>query len=54
VARGVGRGLRNRGIADELGITVSTVKAHLSSIYAKLGARGRLDLFRFAVDKGLT
>ena len=54
VVRMVGRGLRNRGIAEELGTSESTVKSHLGNIYAKLGARGRLDLFRFATDKGLT
>jgi len=54
VVRMVGRGLRNRGIAAELGTSESTIKAHLGNIYAKLGARGRLDLFRFATDKGLT
>lgn len=54
VVRMVARGLRNRGIAAALGISESTVKAHLSRTYAKLGAHGRLDLFRFAADKGLT
>jgi two-component system, NarL family, nitrate/nitrite response regulator NarL len=54
VVRMVGRGLRNRGIAEELGTSESTVKSHLGNIYAKLGTRGRLDLFRFATDKGLT
>jgi two-component system uhpT operon response regulator UhpA len=45
--------LRNRGIAVELGISESTVKVHLAHIYAKLGAHSRLDLYRFATDKGL-
>jgi DNA-binding NarL/FixJ family response regulator len=54
VVRMVGRGLRNRGIAEELRISEHTVKAHLGNIYSKLGARGRLDLFRFAAEKGLT
>jgi DNA-binding NarL/FixJ family response regulator len=54
VARMVGRGLRNRAIAKVLAISESTVKAHLGRIYAKLGAHGRLDLFRFVADKGLT
>ena len=51
VVRMVGRGLRNRAIAAELGISENTVKAHLGNIYAKLGAHGRLDLYRFAKDK---
>jgi len=53
VVRMVGRGLRNRGIAGQLGISESTVKAHLGSIYDKLGAHGRLDLFRVAAESGL-
>ena len=53
VVRMVASGLRNRGIADELGISESTVKAHLGHIYEKLGRRGRADLLRFALAKGL-
>jgi DNA-binding NarL/FixJ family response regulator len=54
VVRTAGRGLRTRAIAAELGTSENTVKAHLGNIYAKLGVHGRLDLYRFAVDKGLT
>ena len=53
VVRLVGKGLRNRVIAAELGISESTVKVHLGRIYAKLGAKGRLGLYRFAADNGL-
>ena len=53
VTRMAGKGLRNRAIAAELGISESTVKVHLGHVYAKLGARSRLDLYRFAADKGL-
>jgi DNA-binding NarL/FixJ family response regulator len=53
VVRMVASGLRNRGIATELGISESTVKAHLGHIYEKLGRRGRSDLLRFAFAKGL-
>src|SRR5258708_22390297 len=45
VVRMVGRGPRNRGVAEELGASESTVKAHLGNTYAKLGARGRPDPF---------
>jgi DNA-binding NarL/FixJ family response regulator len=40
----VAEGLSNAQIGAELGITERTVKAHLSSIYQKTGARGRLNL----------
>lgn len=39
----VGGGLANKAIARTLGISVVTVNAHLRSIYAKLGARNRMD-----------
>lgn len=44
VASEVARGATNREIADALGITERTVKAHLSSIFAKSGARDRIQL----------
>ncbi len=44
VARLVARGFSNREIADRLGITERTVKAHLGSIYTKTGTRDRLNL----------
>lgn len=44
IARLVAEGLSNGEIAVRLGITERTVKAHLSSIYTKTGARGRLNL----------
>ena len=44
VAAAVARGLRNKQIAEELGISAETVKRHLASIYGKLAVRGRLAL----------
>lgn len=44
VAMAVGRGLTNKEIARELAVTERTVKAHLSSVFAKLNARDRLHL----------
>jgi DNA-binding NarL/FixJ family response regulator len=44
VAAAVARGLRNKEIAQELGISAETVKRHLASIYGKLAVHGRLAL----------
>ncbi|SCY81200.1 helix-turn-helix transcriptional regulator [Desulfoluna spongiiphila] len=44
VAGFVAEGLSNREIADKMAITVRTVKAHLTSIFAKTGFRDRLEL----------
>jgi len=58
VAQAVTRGLRNRAIAHEFGISEQTVKKHLANIYAKLAVDGRLQLTihllksRLPVSKG--
>ncbi|MDW7773515.1 MAG: response regulator transcription factor [Desulfobulbaceae bacterium] len=44
IANLIAQGLTNVDIADRLAIAERTVKAHLSSIYAKTGTRGRLGL----------
>jgi len=44
IANLVAQGLANMDIAESLAITERTVKAHLSSIYAKTGTKGRLNL----------
>lgn len=44
IATLVADGLHNNEIAEELEITERTVKAHLSSIYAKTNTKGRLNL----------
>jgi DNA-binding NarL/FixJ family response regulator len=41
VLGGVARGLTNRQIAQELGISAATVKDHLSSVLGKLGVANR-------------
>jgi DNA-binding NarL/FixJ family response regulator len=53
VVRLVASGLRNRDIADRLGIGEGTVKIHLHHAYEKLGVDSRLELAMFARDKGL-
>lgn len=44
VAQQVAKGLSNKEIADTMFISVRTVKAHLTSIFAKTGYRDRLEL----------
>src|SRR5919109_1228903 len=44
VVRAVAQGLRNREIAERLGIAEGTVKLHLHAIYTKLGVDGRTAL----------
>lgn len=44
VAAAIARGLRNKQIAEELGIRPETVKRHLSTIYGKLAVHGRVAL----------
>jgi DNA-binding NarL/FixJ family response regulator len=46
-------GLSNRSIAARLAISEHTVKFHVSSICAKLGADNRTDAVRRAVRQGL-
>jgi two-component system nitrate/nitrite response regulator NarL len=42
--RFVRQGLRNREIANELGVTEGTVKAYLHSVFDKLGVKNRTEL----------
>ncbi|MFD1544453.1 response regulator [Nonomuraea guangzhouensis] len=46
----VARGRTNSEIADELHISVSTVKSHLTSLMAKLGARNRVEIAMWAYE----
>jgi DNA-binding NarL/FixJ family response regulator len=47
------RGMANKQIALELGISEHTVKFHISSIYNKLGAGNRTEAVRLGVRGGL-
>ncbi|MFE7394891.1 response regulator [Streptomyces sp. NPDC057582] len=49
----VGRGLSNRELADDLGISPGTAKTHVANLLAKLGARDRVHLVIAAYDAGL-
>jgi DNA-binding NarL/FixJ family response regulator len=53
VLKGVALGKRSREIADELCITESTVKYHLSSMYNKLRVHNRAEAVGFAFEHGL-
>ena len=48
VVRFVSRGLSNSEIASELFISVRTVQTHLTHVYAKLGAKSRIQIARQA------
>jgi DNA-binding NarL/FixJ family response regulator len=49
----VGQGLRNKAIGERLFITETTVRNHLSSVFAKLGVSDRFELVVFAFQYGL-
>ncbi len=53
VVKAVSAGLRNRAIAEQLGIAEGTVKLHLHNIYEKLGIDSRLELMLLATRAGM-
>jgi len=53
VLRGVAQGERSKEIALRLGITERTVKAHLASIYHRLGVDSRAAAIAVAAQKGI-
>ena len=48
----IARGRTNAEIADELHISLSTVKTHVASLMAKLGARNRVEVAMWAYESG--
>jgi DNA-binding NarL/FixJ family response regulator len=46
-------GLSNKQLALELGVTVTTIKSHVSEILAKLGLSSRTQIALYAVREGL-
>lgn len=52
VLQTVARGRTNGEIAEELYISLSTVKTHLASLMTKLEARNRVELAMWAYETG--
>jgi DNA-binding NarL/FixJ family response regulator len=50
VLRSVASGRTNNEIADELYITLSTVKSHIASLMTKLNARNRVEIAIWAYE----
>ena len=53
IVRMIAEGLRNKTIAQRIGISEGTVKVHLHNIYEKLGVDGRLVLLVAVRGRGL-
>lgn len=53
ILRLVGRGLSNQQLADDLTVTLSTIRTHLKSVYRKLGLQSRSEAVSYAVRNGL-
>lgn len=51
ISRLVAQGLRNRSIAEELGLSEGTVKVYLNRVYEKLGVTSRTELV-LAMNRG--
>ncbi len=53
ILRLLARGLSNKAIAAELGLSVRTVEGHVSSVLSKLGVGSRTEATLFALDNNL-
>jgi DNA-binding NarL/FixJ family response regulator len=52
IVRLVGLGLGNKDIARRLGVSVATVRTHLSKVYGKMGTVSRVELALLAAQTG--
>jgi DNA-binding NarL/FixJ family response regulator len=52
IVQRVGQGLGNKEIARQLGVSVATVRTHLSRVYEKLGSESRVELALLAARTG--
>ena len=53
VVRLVARGMSNKAIAHQLGISPRTVEGHLNHVFDKLGTISRTELVHFALANSL-
>ena len=49
----VASGMRNQEIADQLYLSIRTVKFHIENVYQKLGVRSRTEAIRVARERGI-
>jgi len=47
------RGAKSLVVADSLGMSEHTLRNHLTVIYSKLGVQGKLNLYAYAIERGL-
>jgi DNA-binding NarL/FixJ family response regulator len=53
VARAAARGLSNKELATQLGVSEGTIKNHLHAVYERLGVDGRIPLLLYLREKTL-
>jgi DNA-binding NarL/FixJ family response regulator len=53
VLRLLAGGKSNQAIAEALVLSIKTIQRHIANIYAKIGARGRVDATAYALRHGL-